>query len=207
MQKPEDIRTETTYLWNEGREEMKPHHDIICDWFQDKLNPGMDILDIGEENPLKRRLEGRNGVEIDSTKEDLDCTLSLTNSRIYDVVICSHVIEHLFNPLLFLWHVKNVMVDDGTLFIITPIKPYWITMARCHFHEMDYRNFKKLIGRARLRIVDWYEYSVPIPFRFSLRNWLRRFYKEYSIVTLKKIEMKKHVPTLEELGYSFEVGV
>jgi hypothetical protein len=78
------------------------------------------------------------------------------------------------------------MKDDSILYIIAPIKPYWITPAKCHFHEMDFRNFNKLIEKAGLRVVDWKEYSVPIQFKFSIRNWLRRLYNEYSIVALKK---------------------
>jgi SAM-dependent methyltransferase len=188
MQDPEQITTDQKILWsNEWMEQARPHHDIICDWFQFKLQPGQKILDIGERNPLTERLEGRNGVKIDNTNVDLDYAIPIKDD-IYDVLICSHIIEHLFNPLFFLKALYWVMEDNATLYIIAPIKPYWITPARCHFHEMDYRNFKRLVHKAGFRVVDWYEYSVPIPFRFSLRNWLRRFYKEYSIVTLKKCE-------------------
>jgi hypothetical protein len=185
VQDAEKILTDRDILWSdEWIKSAKPHHDIILKFFDGKLKPGMKILDIGERNPLTARLEEWCGVNIDNTKEDLDCTLSLVGN--YDIIICSHVIEHLFNPLLFLWHTKVVMNEDARLYIITPIKPYWITPARCHFHEMNDSNFKKLVSRAGLKIIDWQEYSVPIPFRFSLRNWLRRFYKEYSIVTLIK---------------------
>ncbi len=161
-------------------ENQQRHYDKIVPFFKGKLNGR--ILDIGERNPLTILLGNLYSVNITNTTGDLDeCEFTGFS---YDTIICSHVIEHLFNPLFFLKEVKKVM--NGKLYVITPIKPYWITMARCHFHEMDHRNFTRLIDRAGLHIVDWQEYSVPIPFRFSLRNWLRRLYKEYSIVTLTK---------------------
>jgi len=186
MQDAEKITTDTDVLWSdEWLGNQKPHHDYICDWFQWKLTPGTKILDIGERSPLTNRLEGRNGVYIVNTTGDLD-ECDWIEKREYDVVIMSHVIEHLFNPLWVLEGIKKVLKPDGKLYIISPVKPYWITPAKCHFHEMDFRNMKRLISRAGFRIIDWDEYSVPIPFRFSLRNWLRRLYKEFSIITLVK---------------------
>jgi SAM-dependent methyltransferase len=183
---PEQITTDSEVLWSkEWIEQATPHHDIICDYLQWKLKPGRRILDIGERNPLTVRLEGRNGVRIENTNVELDYAVLIATGD-YDIIICSHVIEHLMNPLFFLKGLTWLMKDDSILYIVAPIKPYWITPAKCHFHEMDFRNFNKLIEKAGLRVVDWKEYSVPIPFKFSIRNWLRRLYNEYSIVALKK---------------------
>ena len=186
MQKPDDIRTETDYLWSEGKRKAEFHHRIITDYFRDKLHG--NILDIGEDNPLKQQIQERYQVKIDSTTWELDQMWNLFVKKQYDIVICSHVIEHLFNPLLFLWNIRHVLKIGGVLYIITPIKPYWITPARCHFHEMDYIRFKALIERAGLGIVSWEEYSVLIPFKLSIRNWLRRLYKEYSIIKLCNVK-------------------
>ena len=174
-------RTDFEELWSsKWVENARPHHEIIVEFFKDKLTG--KILDIGEKNPLTVKLERKYGVEIDNTREDLDCTLSLHLGG-YDTIICSHVIEHLFNPLLFLWHTKRILNEGGRIYIIAPVKPYWITPARCHFHEMDDERMKALLSRAGLKIVDWQRYSVPIKWTLSIRNWLRRFYKEYSIIT------------------------
>ena len=174
-----DFCTDPEVLWSEDwLKNQEPHYRKIVPFFKDKIKG--KILDIGEKNPLTVRLEKEYGVKIDNTREDLDCTLSL-HGGIYDTIICSHIIEHLFNPLLFLWHIKSIMRDK--LYIIAPIKPYWITPAKCHFHEMDEYRFKKLIERAGLKIMAWETYSVPIKWAFSVRNWLRRLYNEYSIVT------------------------
>ena len=194
MQKPDDIRTETDYLWSEGKRKAEFHHRIIVDYFRDKLHG--DILDIGEDNPLKQRIQERYQVKIDSTSRycDFDDDLFTDNlvkrkiEQKYDIVIMSHVLEHLFNPLFCLINIKNRLKEKGLIYIITTIKPYWISPARCHFHEMDHNRFKALIERAGLRIVLWEEYSVPIPFRFSIRNCLRRLYKEYSIVKLCNVK-------------------
>ena len=172
--------TEQDYLWGDSQ---KKHHDIINNYLKGKLHG--NVLDIGERNPLTVLMEEANGISIDSTEGDLDTFgASFGDDRaLYHSVVFSHVIEHLFNPLNALWRIQDFMVNDGVLYIIAPIKPYWITPKKCHFHEMDEYRFRKLIERAGFKITDWYKYSVPIPFRFSIRNWLRRFYKEWSIVT------------------------
>lgn len=189
MQEPTDILTDSNYLWSaEYLENARPHHNIICDYLQGKVTG--KVLDIAERNPLTVRLEGRNGVNIDSTTGDLDTAewINKIGEGIsgYDTIICSHVIEHLFNPLLMLQYCYYLLRDGGKMYIIAPVKPYWITPAKCHFHEMDHQRMQQLITRAGLYVSDWYEYSVPIEFKFSLRNWLRRLYDEYSIITVTK---------------------
>lgn len=181
-----DILTDTGYLWGaEYRENARPHHDIICDYLQGKVTG--KVLDIAERNPLTVRLEGRNGVNIDSTAGDLDICFVPGNTRtMYDTIIMSHVIEHLFNPLACLMSAKDYLKAEGKMYIIAPVKPYWITPAKCHFHEMDMQRMQQLITRAGLFVSDWYEYSVPIEFKFSVRNWLRRLYNEYAIITVTK---------------------
>jgi SAM-dependent methyltransferase len=203
MQGKDDLLTETSYLWTEGQRQAAFHHRIITDYFRGLL--AGKVLDIGERNPLTERLEESNGVKIHNTEGDLNSDWNWDVIRFYefyDIVIMSHVIEHLYNPLLVLRTIKSELKNNGYLYIIAPIKPYWITPARCHFHEMDRRNFTRLITEAGFSVVDWSEYSVPIAFRWSIRNWLRRLYKEYSIVKLEK-----DMSSLERHGYCFEVGV
>lgn len=184
MQQPDSILTETSYLWNEGRIHSARQHEKISEYLKGKLFGA--ILDIGERNPLTEILEQQNQVKIHNTVGDLDEDWwpECKEYRCYNTVIFSHVIEHLFNPLKFLTELKYFCCEDCKIYIATPIKPYWITMARCHFHEMNMFNFKRLMDRAGYHIIGWKVYSLPIPFRFSVRNWLRRIYKEYSIVTL-----------------------
>lgn len=183
MQDPNSLKTDSDYLWSkEYLDNARPHHDIICDYLQGRISGR--ILDIGERNPLTQRLEFRNDVTIENTTGDLEFNLE-TKYDNYDVIICSHVIEHLFNPLTLLINCKDALKPSGKMYLIAPVKPYWITFAKCHFHEMDFKNMVRLIERSGLKIDNWHEYSVPIPLRFGIRNLLRRIYKEYSIITLK----------------------
>ncbi|HDY89865.1 MAG TPA: hypothetical protein ENH82_17325 [bacterium] len=164
------------------------NHNRFIDYFSE-LKPEGSILDIGERNPLTKRLEKYFATTIDSTIGDLDLQLCCF-AREYDIVIFSQVIEHLFNPLFCLENIKKVMHKDSILIIGTPIKPGFITTATCHFHEMDNRNFKKLIARAGFKITNWQRFYRYRNFRisgfFGIRPFIRMFYKCHSIVTCIK---------------------
>jgi SAM-dependent methyltransferase len=154
------------------------------------------VLDVGERNPLTKRLENHFNLKIDSTMGDLDrmfiCDKSSvkTGNPVYDIVIFSHVIEHLFNPLFCLQNIKKVMHNESILIISTPIKPEFITTGTGHFHEMDEYRFKKLVQRAGFKIIRWEKFHIYNNFtwkRFTgIRPFIRMFYKCHSCITLTK---------------------
>ena len=123
----------------------------FIDFLRDNLPLYGNILDIGDRNPLTERLEKEFNVNIDSTSGDLD-ELLVCKAKQYDIVICSQVIEHVFNPLFLLLNIKSVMKDRAALILATPMKPYWITQSTRHFHEMDKYRLYKLIKRAGFTI-------------------------------------------------------
>ena len=150
-----------------------------------------NVLDIGERNPLTERMEEAFGIMIDSTAGDLDVWLFYPKKK-YDIIIFSHVIEHLFNPLLCLENIKKVMKPDALLFIATPIHPHFLTPRTGHFHEMDEYRFRKLIQRAGLKIIRWektyFHRHIHWTSFTGIRPFLRMFYKCHSWVTLIKSE-------------------
>jgi|GEM_PF-2981509 len=169
------------------------YHQQLIDYIKD-IDLSGRILDIGERNPLTRKLEDHFGIEIDNTIGDLDETF-IPNRFEYDVIIFSQVIEHLFNPLFCLENIKRVMHKNSVLIIGTPIKPGHITTNFRHFHEMDEYRFKKLIQRAGLRIIDWqknYAYNNINWKSFTgVRPFLKMFYKRTSYVKCIKQEEQK----------------
>ena len=166
--------------------------------------PSRNILDIGERNRLTEKLEQAYSLKIDSTQGDLDensnvakvvkyapyqChTLHDWDFGYYDLVIFSHVIEHLFNPLLCLENIKLVMKPDALLVICTPVKPHFLPWGKGHFHEMDQYRFKKLIARAGLEIIQWERFrNGPLLSNLGIRPILRKiFFKEQSFIICKK---------------------
>ena len=160
------------------------NHNRLIDFIKD-LDLSGRILDIGERNPLTKKIENHYHIKIDSTSSDLDRWLSCPRSK-YDLIIFNQVIEHLFNPLLCLENIKDVMNVDSILIIGTPIKPGFITTCKGHFHELDDYRFKKLIERAGLEIINWqkfYTYKNIVWQGFTgLRPFIKMFYKRHSYV-------------------------
>ena len=146
-----------------------------------------NILDIGERSPLTERIKEVFRFRLDNTHGDLDTKIDHSISGWYDLIIFSHVIEHLFNPLLALECIKNAMAFDGLLIICAPIKPHYLPWGKGHFHELDEYRFKKLIDRAGLKIVRWERFrNGPLLADLGIRPILRKlFWKEQSFVVCK----------------------
>ena len=100
-----------------------------------KLDLSGYILDIGERTVMTQRMEDALNIKIGNTMGDLDEKFFPFEKRDikYDVIIFSHVIEHLFNPLLCLKGIKKLMKPDATLVICTPIKPHYLPWGKGHF--------------------------------------------------------------------------
>jgi SAM-dependent methyltransferase len=105
------------------------------------------VLDIGSRNHFTEILEKKYSVTIDSTEGDLDVGLQCAGTA-YDFVHYNNVIEHQFNPLLTLLQIREVLKGDGYLLLGTPLKPTFITFAKCHFHEFDAYRYNKLLARS-----------------------------------------------------------
>lgn len=157
-----------------------------------ELNPyGMahlEVLDISERSVMTERIEHMFVMSVQNTEGDLDAHGSIPfNKHWFDIVIFSHVIEHLFNPLFCLENIKREMAKNGTLVIATPIKPHYLKWGKGHFHEFDTYRFKKLMDRAGLEIIAWHKFrNGPWWADLGIRPLLRKlFFKEQSCVILK----------------------
>ena len=154
------------------------------------ISSAMSILDIGERNRLTERIEKHFNIsEIVNTCYDLDEPENWWACPNYDLIIFSHVIEHLFNPLLCLEGIKRMMKPDAIMIIATPIKPHFIRWGKGHFHEMDDYRFKKLMDRAGLEILKWHKFSTYNWWNrkcyTGIRPFIRMFFKEQSVVIVK----------------------
>jgi hypothetical protein len=111
-----------------------------------------NVLDIGSRNFFTEILEKKYKIGIDSTSCDLDECLTSPKTN-YNFVHYNNVIEHQFNPLFTLLEIKKILDSDGILILGCPLKPKWITSAKCHFHEFDEYTYQELIKRAGFKEV------------------------------------------------------
>jgi SAM-dependent methyltransferase len=143
------------------------------------------VLDIGERNLFTEELERRYNISIGSTFGDLDESLNTENWGSYDFIHYNNVIEHQFNPLFTLQEIHYRLKETGILILATPIKPYWITPARCHFHEMDQYRFDKLIARAGFTVLDSVHYWHDISLN-GIRGIAGSFFTKQAVYLLNK---------------------
>jgi SAM-dependent methyltransferase len=72
----------------------------------------------------------------------------------FDCVICSHVLEHVYDPVLLLKKIKKQLTDNGILIIALPNILFWkqrIKLLRGSFKYTD----GGLMDRTHFRFFDW----------------------------------------------------
>ena len=163
----------------------KDRFNQLLNFIGEELNG--DILDVAERNPLTDILEKQYNISIDNTEGDLDVDFSAPNKQ-YDFIICSHVIEHLFNPLHLLIELSKYLKSNGKIFIAYPQRPQFL-WTNLHFHEIDDERFRALTDRAGLVITDKSKQVVHRDWHFyfkGVRPFLRLFMNWQVIYELKK---------------------
>jgi 2-polyprenyl-3-methyl-5-hydroxy-6-metoxy-1,4-benzoquinol methylase len=70
--------------------------------------------------------------------EDNPAILLEKESKAFDCVISTEVIEHLYAPHLLLEYASKVLTDDGTLIITTPYHGYWKNLVISIFGKWDH---------------------------------------------------------------------
>jgi len=183
-----DFTRDISYITQESNK--PPHiykHARFIRFIREHIGELGHTLDIGERNTLTERLEMEFSVKIDSALGDLDEELICPGNQ-YDLVIFSHVIEHLFNPLLCLENIKKVMKHDSILIIACPVKPHFLTWGRGHFHEMDSYRLKKLLDRAGFEIMVWEKFHNLRTWRsfIGVRPILRLLFRSQTMVICRK---------------------
>ncbi len=133
---------------------------VTLQYLKNRVGINDQVLDIGRLSPLteeikKNILTGKG--EIFNTDGDLDIDFFIPESKNankkFDIIIFSHTIEHLFNPLYSLLRIKEVMDENSKLYVILPQRPKFL-WTKGHFHEIDDYRMKLLIERAELDIVS-----------------------------------------------------
>ena len=107
------------------------------------------------------------------------CTIG---EKRYDLIVTSHVIEHVASPLEFLRHAANMMTDESILVVDTPntANPVrrlfgrhwggWHTPR--HWNLFDPRSFEELAHRADLQIVGISQMTINMFWVWSMHSVL-----------------------------------
>ena len=172
----------------------KSHNKIIKFLLDGCLNKDHKVLDMGERNLLTEKIERSFNCRIENTIHDLNygCFYPEDWMDSFDYIIMSHVVEHLFNPLICIDKLKEVLKRDGSLILATPLshenlKFKW---TRTHFHEMDFYRLNELLKHAGFKMVHHITYPRwPFDYKrfLGIRMFLRYFLEKVIICECAKL--------------------
>ncbi len=140
------------------------------------------ILDIGQESPLTSMISNNFDVWIDNTIGDLDGDFITPGSDDYDVVVFSHTLEHIFDPVHCLLEIKKVLKPRGDMFIFLPRRGKLLWTPN-HYHEIDHYRFQMLMKRTGFEIIGWEHHKAwraPLQYFTGIRS-LFRIFREFNI--------------------------
>ncbi len=110
-----------------------------------RLKPGAVCIDMGETNPRMEYMKSQlSRIQIDQcTVNDFNFDRVNTDTK-YDAVFAFDIFEHIQNGLFFMSQMKELIKDDGSIYINVPENPRWL-WARKHYFEMKHLRFEKWI--------------------------------------------------------------
>lgn len=107
----------------------KERHRLVRDYFNKRINPNnsTDLLYFAPLEGLEqnlRHLDSTTVTTIDLTMEDVDINASITDLPFddgsFDIVICSHVLEHIPNDELALTELYRILRPGGRALVLVP---------------------------------------------------------------------------------------
>jgi 2-polyprenyl-3-methyl-5-hydroxy-6-metoxy-1,4-benzoquinol methylase len=120
---------------------------------------GVDLSPRRIQN-LKENIKGAIGIVSDA------CNVKRLENEIFDVVISSQVIEHVYNDNELLKEIKRLLKSDGVAYISTVIKKWYgfyiyrrdgrFRLDPTHVREYSSKiNFLNLLERNKLKIINY----------------------------------------------------
>ncbi len=145
---------------------------------------GLDVVALTVSSAEARELEPICPVYVC----DIETSLPDFAPQSFDVILCSHVLEHLRQPEGVLRQLSSLLVDNGHLIVVLPNVMYWRQrikflmghfeyskdglMDETHLHFFDYWTAARLVDRSGYRVTIHKAIgSVPL---WPLRKWVGR---------------------------------
>jgi SAM-dependent methyltransferase len=128
-------------------------------------NPNFHFPNNSQESEKKifKTIYNLEGCEI--TKENI--------SNIYDVIISSHTIEHMVNPIEFLFKSKELLRDNGYILTVLPNKPFFWDRVRetTSVEHLIEDHLKNTQEDDMTHLYDNINIDCPIKFQQGLVYW------------------------------------
>ncbi|RPG17962.1 MAG: class I SAM-dependent methyltransferase [Pelagibacteraceae bacterium TMED124] len=119
----------------------------LCKYYPESVNNcknnyyACDVKDVFR-NFIEYR--GINFIEVDLSKKQIDI-----NDGFFDLIICSHMIEHLSNPELLLNELERILCPGGIIFFKTPN----IKQVKWNFYD-DFTHLRPYTQNSLLKAVE-----------------------------------------------------
>jgi len=144
------------------------------------------VLDLGPSNALARVMEERFRVQVQHTgTHDLDREpLRAFQPGPYAAITAFEILEHLLNPLFVLDGCRDVIRDDGVLYLTVPRRhPHEWLFGKSpeHFHEFAPDELRWVVEKAGFRI-ERFERANTTELALGVRPLLRRTFRNLLLV-------------------------
>lgn len=98
-------------------------------FLKDESGNKLKVLQIAPDDVIERYLKAREDVEYESTDLFMDKVtfnadiqdLGMVENQTYDIVICSHVLEHVRNDRLAMKELYRILKSDGMCIVLVPL--------------------------------------------------------------------------------------
>ncbi len=110
-----------------------------------------------DSNPIKVTEARRHGEAIVGDMHNL----SFIGDQSIDVILCSHSLEHVYDPIKVLHEFKRILAANGILFLVLPYPDFGSLNDRAHLakyllglHKFDHgRHLRKLLKSSGYRVI------------------------------------------------------
>ena len=151
-----------------------------------ELSAGSSTLDLGGHKSQKR---GRFNIEkyplrviyanlVTDKQPDIQCDGALlpTSNEVFDAVVCSEMLEHVFEPSLILQEIYRVLKPGGSLLATVPF------LFRVHGDPYDYNRFTDYYWRLLLMKTGFSDISIEKQGSFYtvIVDFLKQYAAQYA---------------------------
>lgn len=191
-----------------------------ADWVSSVIQPSSTILDIGSGYgfflaEMEKRKFNPVGIEISQTSRTI--AKKITNAKIltvnmlkdkltqkFDAITLFHVLEHIAQPVKFLKRIRNLLKDNGKIFIEVPNLDDWMLKTnrayrnfywqRAHLSYFNETMLQKIILQAGFQ-----NFKISFIQRYGLDNLFNWKYTGKPELNKPSMQIQKNYVWLENL--------